>query len=110
MKTTIAVLAFAVISTIASDADAQVIFPSGPPPGMPSAVSPADAPAYVPPYSYSVAYQRSLPARIYVGYGDDLFPFYGRPYGKPTDAWSWSAMSSSPYGGTLARYYYPPVR
>jgi hypothetical protein len=109
MKTTIAALAVALLSTIASDAEAQVIFPSGPPPGMSAAVGFPEATAYVPPYSYTTAYQRSLPARIYVGYGDDLFPFYGRPYGSPMDPWSWSAMSTSP-NALLARYYYPPVR
>ncbi len=111
MKTTIAALAVALISTFASDADAQVIFPSGPPVGMPAAGGSSGATTYIPPYSYSLAYYRypSQPARSYVGYGNDIFPFYGRPYGSPNDPWSWTAMSSYP-NALLARYYYPPVR
>jgi hypothetical protein len=63
--------------------------------------------SYVPPYSYYAA--DPYPARIYVGYGSNDFPFYGQPYGYPTDKWSWAAMSTGRFGG-LARYYYPPVR
>src|SRR5262249_50263523 len=61
---------------------------------------------YIPPYSYWAAYP--YPARTYVGYGTNDFPFYGRPYGHPYDAWSWTYMGD-PYRG-LAKYYYPPVR
>lgn len=60
------------------------------------------------PYSYWVAAPN--PARVYVEYGSvDQFPFHGRPYGSPSDRWSWYGMS----GGSsrfLARYYYPPLR
>lgn len=46
-------------------------------------------------------------ARTYVPYAAvDQFPFRGRPYGNPTDRWSWYYMG----GGNaryLARYYYP---
>jgi hypothetical protein len=64
--------------------------------------------SYTPPYSYYAAIP-PMPARIYVGYGDTGFPFYGRPYGLPNDRWSWAAMSDRDQG-VLARYYYPPVR
>ncbi len=57
-------------------------------------------------YSYSISAPQ--PARGYVGYGDnDIFPYYGRPYGHAYDRYSWSAMSGE---NTMARYYYPPVR
>ena len=64
--------------------------------------------SYTPPYSYYAAIP-PMPARIYVGYGDDGFPFYGRPYGHVYDRWTWAYMSDS-NAGVLARYYYPPVR
>jgi hypothetical protein len=60
---------------------------------------------YVPPYSYYVL-PASVPSRIYVGPPD--FPFYGRPYGHPTDRWSWQYMGNL-YRDVLARYYYPPL-
>jgi hypothetical protein len=60
---------------------------------------------YWPPYSYWAAWP--LPARDYVGYGSNDFPFYGRRYGSPSDPWSWSALAGYP---ALYRYYYPPVR
>src|SRR4051794_35983345 len=44
----------------------------------------------VPPYSYWAAYP--FPARAYVAYGNNDFPFYGTPYGSPSDPWSWPAM------------------
>jgi hypothetical protein len=60
------------------------------------------------PYSYWVSAPN--PSRIYVDYGSvDQFPFHGRPYGSPSDRWSWYNMG----GGNsryLARYYYPPLR
>lgn len=56
-------------------------------------------------YSYWVA--NPGPARTYVSYGAlDQFPFQGRPYGSPSDRWSWYYMG----GGNsryLTRYYYP---
>jgi hypothetical protein len=62
---------------------------------------------YIPPYSYYAAFPR--PARGYVGWGSNDYPFYGKPYGHAYDAWTWTYMISDPYRG-LARYYYPPVR
>lgn len=65
---------------------------------------------YTVPYSYYAAWP-NWPARGYVGYGaNDIFPFYGRPYGRPYDHWTWPSLSESYYGGVLARYYDPPVR
>jgi hypothetical protein len=61
------------------------------------------------PYSYYAAVPPT-PPREYVDYGNSGFAFYGRPYGHVYDRWSWTAMSNAPYGGVLARYYYPPVR
>jgi hypothetical protein len=60
---------------------------------------------YWPPYSYWAAWP--LPARDYVGYGSNDFPFYGRRYGSSSDPWSWSGLSGYP---AQYRYYYPPVR
>jgi hypothetical protein len=58
-------------------------------------------------YSYWVAYPS--PSRTYVPYGAlDQFPFQGRPYGNPSDRWSWYYMG----GGNsryLARYFSPPL-
>jgi hypothetical protein len=58
-------------------------------------------------YSYWVAYPG--PSRTYVPYGAlDQFPFQGRPYGNPSDRWSWYYMG----GGNsryLARYFSPPL-
>lgn len=63
---------------------------------------------YVPPYSYTVV-GHPYYARHYEGYGNDDFPFYGRIYGRPYDAWSWPYLSGG-YYNALARYYYPPVQ
>ncbi|MFO0911142.1 MAG: hypothetical protein U0794_22850 [Isosphaeraceae bacterium] len=60
----------------------------------------------VSPYSYYAAIPPTQP-RTYVGYGNDIFPFYGRPYGSPNDRWSWNTLAA---GNPLARYYYAPVR
>jgi hypothetical protein len=56
-------------------------------------------------YSYYAA--PGVAAREYVGSVE--FPFYGRPYGHPNDRWSWANLSGGDQG-SLARYYYPPVR
>jgi hypothetical protein len=63
---------------------------------------------YIPPYSYTVVGPPNV-ARHYSGYGIDDFPFHGRIYGKPNDAWSWTSLSGG-YDKALARYYYPPVQ
>ena len=59
------------------------------------------------PYSYYTLSSR--PARTYVGYGADEFPFLGSPYGHPYDPWTWPMMSGY-YTSGLARYYQPPVK
>jgi hypothetical protein len=76
-------------------------------PGLPSPAFTYTA-SYVPPYSYYAAIQRGIPARTYIGYGAEDYPFYGRPYGKPTDPWSWAYISGG-YRNALAHYYYPPL-
>ena len=59
-------------------------------------------------YSYYAAYPH--PARGYFGYGSqDIFPYYGRPYGHPYDPWTWPYMTGS-YHGSMVRYYDPPVK
>ena len=62
---------------------------------------------YVPPYSYYVV-PNPYAKRHYSGYGANDFPFYGRPYGRPYDAWSWPYLSHG-YDNAMARYYYPPL-
>ncbi len=60
-------------------------------------------------YSYSYYTLSPLPARTYVGYGTQDFPFHGAPYGHPYDPWTWPMMSGY-YTSGLARYYDPPVK
>lgn len=56
------------------------------------------------PYSYYITFPE--PARTYVGLGEvDQFPFYGQPYGRPNDRWSWTGMMGNRAAG-LDRYYY----
>src|SRR5947209_341204 len=67
-------------------------------------------PAYYPSYGYYSYYiMAPYPSRGYVGYGaSDQFPFYGQPYGRAYDPWTWDYM-----GGGMAyraHYFYPPVR
>jgi hypothetical protein len=50
---------------------------------------------YLPPYSYYLA-PYPLPARLYSGYGNNDFPFYGRPYGHPYDPWTFESLSRYP--------------
>jgi len=89
-----------------STAGAQEMIFVGAPIHAGAAGTPYSSP-FIAPYSYYAA--RSGPARIYVGYGNNDFPFNGRPYGNPTDPWSWQYMSGS-YVRDLSRYYYPPLR
>ena len=58
------------------------------------------------PYSYYVAQPGT--ARGYYGYGQDGFPYYGRPYGHPYDPWTWPYMTDS-FQNSLHHYYYPPI-
>jgi hypothetical protein len=59
-----------------------------------------------PSYSYWTAAYYGYPPRIYVGLGSPAndFPYYGRPYGSPSDPWSWPAMAGYPWG-MPTRYY-----
>jgi len=58
------------------------------------------SPGFVPSYSYWTAAYYGYPPRSYVGYGSGYndFPYYGRPYGSPSDPWSWPAMAGYPNG------------
>jgi hypothetical protein len=68
--------------------------------------TPTFTPAYVPSYSYWTAAYYGYPPRTYVGYGSAAndFPYYGRPYGSPSDPWSWPAMAGYA-AGVPTRYY-----
>jgi hypothetical protein len=110
MKPPVAALAVAALSlAIGSRTQAQNVVYEGTWGRAPVLDAPVSySSSYVPPYSYYAAYP--FPARIYLPHGpNEFFPFYGRPYGSPSDPWSWAAMSTDRFGG-LARYYYPPVR
>ncbi len=108
----------------ASRADAQYLTRRGysvvtpapvvsPPTYLPSVATYAVVPrptigtTYVPPYSYYVV-PNPYASRHYSGYGTNDFPFYGRPYGRPYDAFTWPYLSHGYYNG-MARYYYPPL-
>lgn len=102
MNKLLAALALAASSFFAPKAEAQYVVSTIPIPGTPGYVG-ADyagftfvAPSlgYLP-YSYYAALP--FPARGYVGYGTNDFPFYGRPYGSPSDPWTWPSMSRSYY-------------
>src|SRR5262245_56450173 len=58
---------------------------------------------YFPSYSYWTAAYYGYPPRVYIGYGSNDFPYYGRPYGSPTDPWSWPAMAGH-YSAVPTRY------
>ena len=110
------VIAFVLAISVSGRAEAQVMVRNVAPVWAPQGFAPVDvttytySSAYSVPYSYYAAWP-NWPARGYVGYGpNDIFPYYGRPYGRVYDLWTWSYMSDSYYGGALARYYYPPVR
>jgi hypothetical protein len=108
MRVLLTVVALVCICSLAEPAEAQVLVWSGAPSGPSGSFTYSSA--YVVPYSYYAAWP-NWPARGYVGYGEsDIFPFYGRPYGRVYDKWTWNYMSDAYYGGVLARYYYPPVR
>jgi hypothetical protein len=102
MKKTAAALALAASILVVSEASAQSIVSVVPAPGTTVVagtssvgVSQATRPTGYLPYSYYAAWP--YPAREYVGYGFNDFPFYGQPYGSPNDRWSWQSMSRSYY-------------
>jgi hypothetical protein len=68
---------------------------------------PAATRTYAPSYSYWTAAYYGYPPRTNVGLGKPAndFPYYGRPYGSPSDPWSWPAMAG--YGAGVPTRYYP---
>jgi hypothetical protein len=110
IRTFATLLTFAIVVGLASsEAQAQLFSRRGSArQGMTSSSGMTTAPtARV--YSYSYYTRSNLPARTYVGYGDNDFPYHGAPYGHPYDPWTWPAMSGS-YQGGLARYNSPPLK
>ncbi len=102
MKPIFALIVLAGLMNAAPEAEAQFFRQRG-------ASVPVTAPTASPTiYRYSY-YASPGPARGYVAYGADDFPFYGRPNGHPYDAWTWPYMTGA-YGQGLARYYDPPVK
>jgi hypothetical protein len=87
-------------------ADPVAAYASAPTNGYTAATTPS-FPSTVYPYSYYAALPG--PARGYVAYGANDFPFHGVPYGHPYDPWTWPYMSGS-YSRGMARYYDPPVK
>ncbi|WP_169972650.1 hypothetical protein [Tautonia rosea] len=119
MKHHLAALVVALVATLAAPgsnrAEAQGLTPFGAPVVVSSPALPGSTfggaitfdQGFTFPYSYYAAFPNR--ARQYVPYGpNDVFPFYGTPYGQPYDRWTWDAMSGPP--NALQRYYYPPVR
>ncbi len=109
MKPSVAFFAVAILACVAaSSASAQVVVSRRPVVVTPAPVSVGPTTTTIVPYNYYTPL--TSPARRYVGYGDDHFAYYGRPYGSPSDRWTWPFMSDAYYARTLAHYYYPPVR
>ena len=102
--TAFAVLTLSLILT-ASRADAQyaVVRGSRSTPGAIPSATYTNAPSY----SYWTAAYYGYPPRIYVGFGSESndFPYYGRPYGSPSDPWSWPAMAG--YSSGVPTRFYP---
>jgi hypothetical protein len=120
MKTLLKALVIAAPLMVgASRADAQYVISRGysvvspAPTYVPSVATFAVIPrptvgtTYIPPYSYYVV-ANPYAKRYYSGYGTNDFPFYGRPYGRPYDAWTWPYLSHG-YYNAMAHYYYPPL-
>jgi hypothetical protein len=107
MKPTTALLALITLSLIltASRADAQNYVTRGSR-STPGTIPPATH-TNAPSYSYYTAAYYGYPPRIYVGLGSSSndFPYYGRPYGSPSDPWSWPAMAG--YSSGVPTRYYP---
>jgi hypothetical protein len=68
---------------------------------------PASTYTYTPSYSYWTAAYYGYPPRTYIGLGGKSqdFPYYGQPYGSPSDPWSWPAMAG--YSKGIPTRYYP---
>lgn len=84
------------LALMAPRAEAQVLTPHGY--LSESGGTAAFTPYYMPSYSYWTAAYYGYPPRLYSGYGSNDFPYYGRPYGSPSDPWSWPAMAGYSYG------------
>ncbi len=115
MKTLFATLAVSAVLPVADsiNAQAQAVYTTVPGGVTVYAESPYVTYQFYPynyryPYSYWAA--TPFPAREYVGFGSNDFPYYGRPYGSPSDPWTWPYMSAAYQYDLTARYYYPPVR
>jgi hypothetical protein len=106
MKPTTALLALITLAAIltASRADAQTYVTSGS--RSTSGTIPPATHTNFPSYSYWTAAYYGYPPRKYIGLGSTAndFPYYGRPYGSPSDPWSWPAMAGYP-NGVPTRYY-----
>jgi hypothetical protein len=68
--------------------------------------TPLSTHTYWPSYSYWTAAYYGYPPRIYIGLGSAAndFPYYGQPYGSPSDPWTWPAMAGNG-SGRPTRYY-----
>ncbi len=114
MKTLIAACAVAVLLLLAERwAGAQVVVTAVPGGTTVYTETPYVSYQFYPynyryPYSYWAAIP--FPAREYVGYGGNDFPYYGRPYGSPSDPWTWPYLSAAYQYSLSDRYYYPPLR
>lgn len=110
MKPLLALLVAVAVALLgAHRADAQGFAPLGAPPTFVDSrgfSSPAMPPGTVYSYSYYAAFPG--PARGYVGYGFDGFPYHGSPYGHVYDRWTWPYLGGPP--SALDRYYDPPVK
>jgi hypothetical protein len=91
----------------ATDAQAQFFSRRAARQTIPAQVAVSSPPVRV--YSYSYYSRSSMPARTYVEYGNNDFPYHGAPYGHPYDPYTWAAMSNS-YQAEMARYYAPPLK
>jgi hypothetical protein len=109
VRFTLATLSLVLVLTVSS---ARAQSAAGP---LPAPIVPVDrtipgiaasTSTYWPSYSYWTAAYYGYPPRLYVGLGAPAndFPYYGRPYGSPSDPWSWPAMAGYP-NGIPTRYY-----
>jgi hypothetical protein len=107
MKPTTAALAVLTLSLILTASPARAQYVVLPGPGGYETTIPAATYTNFPSYSYWTAAYYGYPPRIYVGLGSSAndFPYYGRPYGSPSDPWSWPAMAG--YASGVPTRYYP---
>ncbi len=111
-------MAALVLTLVMSASSALAQYPNAPFAANPVVVSSGSGTwsnwSAVPPYNpqfghYSYYVTAPNIARGYVAYGpSDTFPFYGQPYGRAYDAWTWDYMGSGM--ANRPRYFYPPVR